>query len=86
MKIKKGFTLRQVAGNYIVMNLGGELDFNGMITLNETGALIWYGIEENKSTEDIAKAIMKEYDIDFQTAFNDTECIIQKMQEAGIIE
>jgi len=86
MKIKSGFTLREVAGNYIVMNLGGELNFNGMITLNETGAFIWRAIEQNKNAEETAKMISEEYEIDFQTALRDTESIIDKMLEAGIIE
>ncbi len=86
MKIKSGFTLREVAGNYIVMNLGGELNFNGMITLNETGAFIWRAIEQNKNAEETAKMISEEYEIDFQTALRDTESIINKMLEAGIIE
>ncbi len=86
MKIKNGFTLRSVAGSYIVMNLGGELNFNGMITLNETGAFIWKGIEDGKSPEEIAKTISEEYEIDFQTALNDTQGIITKMLEAGVVE
>ena len=86
MKIKSGFTLREVAGNYIVMNLGGELNFNGMITLNETGAFIWRAIEQNKNAEETAKMLSEEYEIDFQTALRDTESIINKMLGAGIIE
>ena len=86
MRIKNGFTLRSVAGNFIVMNLGGELDFNGMITLNETGAFIWKGVEDGKSIEEIAEAISQEYEIDFQTALNDTKGIIAKMLEAGVVE
>ncbi len=86
MKIKDGFVLRQVAGNYILMNLGGELNFNGMITLNETGAFIWKAVEQGKTKEETAKMLSDEYDIDFQTALKDTEIIIDKMAEAGIIE
>ena len=86
MKIKKGFVLREAAGSFVVMNLGSETDFNGMITLNETGALIWNNIDQGKSTEEIAKNIIEEYDIDFDTAFKDTVKFIIKMSEAGVIE
>ncbi len=86
MKIKSGFTLRQVAGNYILMDIGGELNFHGMITLNETGAFILKAIEEGLSEEEIGKKLSEEYDIDFETAMEDTKSIISKMQEAGIIE
>lgn len=42
MKIKEGFMLRQVAESWVVVPMRNEeLDFNGMITLNETGAFLW---------------------------------------------
>ena len=42
MKIKEGFILREVAGNYIVVAVGSAVkQFNGVITLNETGAFLW---------------------------------------------
>ena len=41
MKIKDGFVLRQVADTWVVMPLGQQsLDFDGMLTLNDTGALL----------------------------------------------
>ena len=39
MKIRTGLMMRNVAGSYVVVAAGKEaIDFNGMITLNETGA------------------------------------------------
>jgi hypothetical protein len=39
MKIKSGYIMREVADNYVVVPTGqATVDFNGMITLNETGA------------------------------------------------
>lgn len=39
MKIKKGFTIRNIAGSNIVVPVGNaEKIFNGMITLNDSGA------------------------------------------------
>ena len=54
MKIKKGFILLEVAGSNVVVCVDGELSFNGMITLNETGAFIWKQLEKELSNEDIA--------------------------------
>ena len=54
MKIKEGFVLRETAGSYVVMNLGNEISFNGVITLNETGSIIWKGIESGKDINAIA--------------------------------
>ena len=39
MKLKENFVLRQVAGSYAVLAVGAaSVDFNGMLTLNESGA------------------------------------------------
>lgn len=86
MKIKNGFTIREAAGSYVVMNLGGEMNFNGMITLNETGALIWKSIEEGLDEAQIAKKITDEYDIGFEKALTDVKSFIAKMREADVIE
>lgn len=86
MKIKEGFVLRETAGSYIVMNLGGEISLNGVITLNETGAFIWKAIEDGKSESDVAKAIAEEYEIDEETALRDVKAFIIKMSEAGVLE
>ena len=86
MKIKEGFILREASGCYCVMYLGGELQFNGMITLNETGAFIWRAIEKGLSIEEIIKAICNEYEISYQQASNDFEIFLSKMRGAQIIE
>ena len=42
MKLKKGFVLRDVAGEKIVSAEGLEqMDFNKLITLNPTAAYLW---------------------------------------------
>ena len=42
MKIKSDFLLKKVADSYVVVPVGkATVSFNGMITLNETGAFLW---------------------------------------------
>ena len=86
MKIKDGFVLREVADSFVVMNIGGELAFNGMITLNEVGAFIWKAVENGDNAEEIAKKITLEYEIDYETALSDTKVIIEKMNGVGVLE
>ena len=41
MKIKSGYIMRKFQNNYVVVPTGqATVDFNGMITLNETGAFV----------------------------------------------
>lgn len=86
MKIKDGFVLREAAGSFVVMNIGGELSFNGMITLNETGAFIWRAIESGDDVETIAKKIVEKYGIDLETAMSDTQSFVDKMNGANVLE
>ena len=86
MKLKPGFILREVAGDTVVVPTGAELNFNGMITLNETGAFIFKRIEEGLSPENIAHALAGEYDISFDLALSDVNAFIQKMNGVGVLE
>lgn len=86
MKIKDGFVIRKVADCFVVMNLGQELDLGGMITLNETGALIWNGVAEGLSVSEIAKKITDEYEVSEEKALEDVKTFICKMKEAEVFE
>lgn len=86
MKIKDGFIIREAAGSYVVMNLGSEINFNSLITLNETGALIWNYINDGFNEDEIATKIAEEYKISFETALTDVKAFINKMREADVLE
>lgn len=86
MKIKDGFIIKQAADSFVVMQIGGELNFNGMITLNETGAFIWNGITEGLDENQIAAKLSEEYDTDYNTALSDVKTFISKMKEVNVIE
>ena len=80
MKIKEGFILREVAGDTIVMPTG-DMDINAMITLNETGAFLWKLLEQETTVEELAAAIIKEYNTDEQTAKTAAEGFVAKLRE-----
>lgn len=86
MRIKKGFVLREVAGQIMVIATGeASKDFHGMIKLNSTGKDIWEGLQEGLSEEDIAKRLQEKYDVDSEKAVQDTRAFIQEMKELGFI-
>ena len=86
MKIKDGFVIRKVAESYVVLKLGGELNFNGMITLNETGAFIWNLVSLGFDESQIAEKLTEEYEIDRNIALSDVNAFIIKMREADVLE
>ena len=85
MKIKDGFLLRQVAGQNVVMPMGGDLDLNMMITLNETGAFLWKQLETDSDEAALVAALLAEYDVDAQTAQSSVAAFVQKLNENGFL-
>lgn len=86
MKLKEGFILRQVAGEHVVLPVGVDLDFNGMITLNETGATLWKRLEQEAELADLTAALLAEYDVDEKTAVAAAEQFAAKLKEHGFLE
>ena len=86
MKLKPGFVLREVAGSCVVVATGAELDFNGMISLNETGKTIWQCLENDTDVDSVTAVILSEYDIDEATARAAVAGFIEKLRNHGFIE
>ena len=62
MKIREGFLLRNVAGNNVVVPIGqATLDFNGMMSLNETGAFIFSKMLDGTTKEQLIEDLISEY-------------------------
>lgn len=86
MRIKKGFVLREVAGQNMVIATGeASKDFYGMIKLNNTGKDIWQGLQEGLSESEIVKLLQEKYEIEEETALQDTADFINKMLEMGFL-
>lgn len=87
MKLKENFILRQVAYNWVVLPFGAEnLNFNGMLTLNETGALLWKALEQSGDRETLADALTAEYAVDRDTALSDVDEFLAKLAKSGCLE
>ena len=85
IKIKEGYILREVAGSNIVVPVG-KLDFDGVITLNETGVMIWKILQKGADKEEIIKAITSEYDISTEIASKDFDAFLLKLRKANLID
>lgn len=88
MKIKEGFILREVAGNYIVVAVGEAVkNFNGVINLNESGAFLWKILSEGVENEgQLVDALLGEYDVEKEIAERDVNAFIARLKEAGLIK
>ena len=86
MKIKQGFILREVAGNYIVVAVGSAVkEFNGVINLNETGAYLWKKLQDGTDEEGLVKALLEEYEVEEDLARKDVKAFVEKLQGAKLL-
>ncbi len=87
MKIKSDYKLRKVANEYVVVAVGRELSrFNGMISLNETGAFLWKLLEQEISKEDVVERLCQEFQVTNEKAAYDVNVFVEKLRDAGVLE
>lgn len=87
MRINQNFVLRQLADTWVVLPLAEHtVDFNGMITMNESGVLLWNTLEKGADMEDLVRALRSEYDVSAQQARADVEEFVRKLQSVGCLD
>ena len=88
MKTKKGFNLRQVCGENVIVAEGVEnIDFSSIISMNESSAYLWNNIQGKEfDKNDLVELLTQEYDVDADTAAKDVEELVAQWLKAGIIE
>ena len=86
MKLKKGFVMRDIAGETIVVPSGDELNLNMMITLNDTGKFLWQRLEVGATMDELIEAMLAEYDVDEQTARLGVSGFVEKLKERDFLE
>lgn len=86
MRIKEDFFLKSIAGMQVVVPVGTEnVNFQGMITLNETGAFLWKLLSEERTEEQLIAALLEEYDVSEETATADISRFVAKLREAELL-
>ncbi len=89
MKIKKGFVLREVCGENVIMGEGlGAINFGKLLALNETAAWLWkQAVEMGDFTLDaLSDRLCEEYDVTPINAKSDVAEIIDEWLKVGVVE
>lgn len=88
MKTKKGFNLRQVCGENVIVAEGAEnIDFSSIISMNESSAYLWNSIQGKEfDKNNLVELLIQEYEVDADTAAKDVEALVAQWMKAGIIE
>jgi len=89
MKIKKGFVLRQVCGENVIVGEGLEtIDFGKLLSLNETATWLWEQAEEmgDFTIDSLVAKLLEEYDVTEDVARNDVSNIVNEWLKLEVIE
>lgn len=93
MKTIDGFRLRKLGDEYILVGESMALiNFNKMITFNDTAAFLWEKAQDRTSAcggftaGDLCRALCDEYDVAPEKALSDVDATLDAWLKAGIIE
>ena len=87
MKIKKGLMLCKVGESNVILASGNvEMQIQGLTTVNETGAFIWERLMEDTDVDAVVDAMLREFDVDRETAKADVDAFIAMLRQADFLE
>jgi len=88
MRTKKGFELRELCGEQVIVGQGVEnIDFSKIISMNSSAALLWKNVEDKEFTaDDLAKILIDNYEVEESVAKADAEEIAEEWIKVGIVE
>lgn len=87
MKLKAGFMLKLVADSWIVVPIGERVvEFSELISLSESGALLWKLLEQGSDETEMLLKMREEYEVDMETARKDIKDFIALIESKGFVE
>lgn len=87
MKLKTGFEIVQIAGDYMALPTGrNATSFGGVAALNEVSAYLLKAMKTDISEEALLEKLLCEYAVDRDTAARDLRQILCTFAELGLIE
>lgn len=87
MRINKGFELREMCGEHIIIATGVEnIDFSKVVSLNESAAWLWREVEGKEFTPETMTALLvQHYEVDEATALTDATALLRRWVEEGLV-
>lgn len=79
--------MREIAGEHILIPVGSAaLQVHGMITVSESGLLLYQKLQNECSEEELVDALLGEYDVDRDVAEADVKAFLDQMRQVGILQ
>lgn len=84
MKLKDGIVLRDVLGQYVLIDSNSSKQ--EILKLNNTAATILSDLLLGKNEDEIANHVVSDFDINYETALNDISDLISELRDMGLLQ
>lgn len=85
-KIKSGYVLREIEGEFLAIPFAPELNSTNVIILNPVSGLLWEKLQTECTLSQLVKAVTESFSIDAATAQDDIEEFLQALKENNMLE
>ena len=87
MKLTDKYTLKTIGDVHMIVPANGTAeDFRKMMSLNETGLLLWNSLLCGNTRQGLLAAMTSVYDIDAATAQADIDEFLQMLRQLGALQ
>ena len=88
MKTKKGFTLREIGVNQVLVPESIEvINFNKLVSINSSAKYLWENLQGRVfSAEDMVNLLTAKYNVSEEEALADAERLIEDWKRIGLLE
>ncbi len=86
LKIKPGFIMRNILDEWIIVPLGaGNSTEAYIMSVNESGHLLWEMLEKGATEDELLQEMLNEYDVSAEIAKNDIDEFLSELIAKGIL-
>lgn len=86
LTLNRGFIVKEIDGKAVLLSITqSAIMANKMISLNDSGLLIYKMLEKGKNEEEIVEEMVKTYKIDKKDAKNDFKAFSDSLIELGVL-
>lgn len=86
MRIADGYLLREIAGSWVVIPVGQKLvEFNGLISLTESGAQLWQMLEHGSGREPLIDRLTDRYSVSRDIAACDVDDFLNDLSTRQLL-
>ncbi|MCD7881416.1 MAG: PqqD family protein [Clostridiales bacterium] len=85
--MSRDFMLREIAGESLLVPVNeAAVNFQGIMSLNESGRLLWDRLQKDTTEDDLVSALLDVYDTTPEVARQDVAVFLDQLRERDILQ